>query len=73
MTVDKIRLCCTGYLREGFMAGRLFVLLAGQYFDFGLMSIVKDVLKLLSKQDIENCSCQGTMNKKKINLLPSRR
>ena len=41
--IIQFRISCRGYLRDG------FILFAGQYFNFGLVSAVKDVLKLLSK------------------------
>ena len=49
--VIQIRICRKGYPRDGLAAAGPFILLAGQYFNFGLMSAVKDVLKLLSKQN----------------------
>ena len=43
---------CTGYPRERFAAVRLFVLLTGQYLNFGLISTVNNVLELFPKQNI---------------------
>jgi hypothetical protein len=43
--VIQIRICC------GREAARPFILLVGQYFNFGLVSAVKNVLKFLSKQN----------------------
>jgi hypothetical protein len=71
--VIQIRICYREYPRDGRDTARSSILLAGQYFNFGLVSAVKNVLKLLSKQnswfwlDLYT-KANGT---KRINLLPS--
>jgi hypothetical protein len=49
--VIQIKICCREDPRDGFAAARPFILLAGQNFNFGLVSAVKHALKLLSKQN----------------------
>jgi hypothetical protein len=68
VSVIQMRICCRGHLRDGREAARHFILLAGQYFNFGLVSAVKNVLKLLSKQVLY---AKAERIKKTINLLPS--
>jgi len=61
--IIRARVCCTRYPREGFAAVGPFVLLAGQYFNFSLVSAVKDVLELLPKRTSVEFLCQGSMGK----------
>ena len=64
--VIQIFICCR-YPRDGREAARHFIVLAGQYFNFGLVSTVKNVLKLLSKQNVWFTKANG---KERLNLLP---
>lgn len=68
--VIQIRICCREYPRDGRDAARPSILLTGQYFNLGLVSGVKNVLKLLSKQNswFDNIKVNGTERK---NLPPS--